>query len=291
MSDEKGIELEAVAGYLGINAEDLDGFKESFESQFIRRANVESFESQFIRRANVKDDPELAGSITGKRLGSLETTVKQIFKKSGFDLADIDTKGKKLEEVIEAGLGHVTNAFGDKIKGLEDAVTHTDDEAFKKLENKFSKQSSRLLEVEGLLTDTRGKYEGALKDKETAVKSIQINTLKRDALSKIPFKSDLTDLERTGFNTVVNSKYKLDVDDTGSLMVMDATGSRIPNPQVTGTFMGLEDVLKAEAIANKLYKLNDNGGAAAPKFASFGQVQQTEQPTNPTRKVSRRHRK
>lgn len=76
----------------------------------------------------------------------------------------------------------------------------------------------------------------------------------------MPFSDGTTEVAKLGFNTLIQSNYKLDVGDDDSILVLDSKGNKIPNPKQTGTYLGLPEILEMEADKNGLLKKNNLNG-------------------------------
>ncbi len=119
------------------------------------------------------------------------------------------------------------------------------------------------------------------------VKQIRLQTKKEQLFASVPFKKDITPMERAGFTSIFESKFNLDLDDKGDLFITDKQGARIPNPTTHGAVKTPDEVIKDEAIASKVFHLNPSGGAPANQNAtginSFFEKRQY-QPADPLQK-------
>lgn len=269
------MEVSALTQFLGIEAEDLDTFKNTFNSTFIRRDNV-------------KSDEKIAAEVTGKRLGLLEQDVRKAFKNVGFALDNLDTNGKKVEELIELGLTNMLDKHQTKVSELEELGIKDKDEAFKELEGKLERLNKKYIEEKELRERTAMDFSNYKEESANKLKLNTISTLRQQAFQNATFKQSMSDLEKDGFNARINSNYRLDLDDNGGLMVTDSEGARIPNPAVSGTFMTFDDVLRQEAIKNNLYPMNEKAGQKVTN-ASFKDVVPQEE-AKPRRTISRTYR-
>jgi len=95
-----------------------------------------------------------------------------------------------------------------------------------------------------------------------------LQTKKADLFKSLAFKKDITPLEQAGFTSVFENKYELQLDDKDEIFITDKTGNRIANPATHGAFKSPQDVLKEEAVANKVFALNPDGGT--PKGTPSG---------------------
>lgn len=244
------MEIKEFVKYLGYDPEevkDLDSLKGKFDSDFVRKAAI-------------KDDKELIGSIIGSRMGSITTTINRAAKELGVELGD-DLKDKKVEEVISYVFDTVKTTHSNKVKELEDSLKQSGDEAVKTWQEKYVKLESKFKDTKDLLGNLQGELEKTKTEASQKIKTFKINSVVDSAYKKIPFKSDMTELERKGFDAIIGSKYQVDLDDEENPFVVDrASGKRIPNPNKAGTFLTVEDIFDLEADKAGLKKKNNAGG-------------------------------
>src|SRR3990167_7486955 len=130
-----------------------------------------------------------------------------------------------------------------------------------------------------MATKTAQEYEGYKKEVVNKFKSSNINRFKKEALGKLEFKQDITPVEKMGFESVLNEKYDFDLDENESPFIKDKkTGQRIASKKVIGQFMTAEEILNEELIANKLAKINKDGGK--PAYQQNGNSQNGNQNQN-----------
>lgn len=251
------IKAESLLTYLGFKAEEIkteDDFKTQFENKF-------GIKEQLI------NDKEFVGKIFGKRVGSIDTTAKSGFKKMGVEFAKEEIEGKPVEEVLTIGFNKVAELNKKAMEDLEKSNKGTIDEQIKTWKEKYQSVESKLKDTEGLLQKTSTEFEGFKKDQVTKSKSDTINNYKKSALGKLEYKQDITPVERLGFESVLNDKYDIDLDEQNTPFIKDKkTGQRIPSKKVTGQFMSFDEILNEELIANKLAKINKDGGKPVPKY-------------------------
>src|SRR3990167_3405045 len=249
------IKPESIFTYLGFKPEEItteDIFKTQFESKF-----------------GVKDlllkDPKFTGEIFGKRLGSVEAKAKAHFKKMGIEFVPDEIKDKQVEDIIELGLQKTAELNKKAMDDYDKSTKGTVDDQVKQWKEKYTSVESKLKDTEGLLTKTSSEFEGFKKEQVTRAKSDTINNFRKDAIKKLDFKQDITAVERMGFESVLNDKYKFDIDDIGNPFVSYKNGQRIPSKKTTATFMTADEILQEELIANKLAKITAQGGKAVPR--------------------------
>lgn len=251
---------ESILTFLGFKAEEIKT-EEDFKTQF---------EGKFGIKEQLAKDPTFTSKIYGQRVGSIEAKAKSGFKKMGVEFAPEEIKDKGVEDVIEIGLLKVADLNKKSMEDLEKSSKGSVDEQVKEWKEKYKSIQTKLEETEGLLNKTSTDYEGFRKEVLNKSKSDNITRFKKDVIGKLEFKQDITPVEKVGFEALLSSKYDFDLDEQENPYVKDKkTGQRIPSKKVTGQFMTAEEILNEELVANKLAKLNKDGGKPAPKTSQF----------------------
>jgi hypothetical protein len=263
------MEFKEIAEILGIDSEKvktIDEFKQNFESEFVRI-------SQIPERKDVVE--KVVNPIVGRRLGTLETEFKKTAKEYGIDLTADEYKGKPVEEIGRILLNKSAEKFGETVKELEDKLKAGGDEKVQKYQKELEDWKKKYSETQSLLDNTSSRYKELEQSKNTEIKQFKLNQLKSDVYKSVDFKDGMTELEKAGFEAILNSKYALDYDEAEGLIVKDKNGNRITSEKVVGKFKSYQDVLKDEAIAQNLFKLNTSGGKPVVKTI-FNQQPQTQ---------------
>lgn len=248
---------EAILTFLGFEAEKIkteDDFKTQFESKF------------GVKELLLKD-PTFTSKIFGQRVGSIEAKVKANAKKMGVEFMPDEIKDKQVEDILELSFTKIAEMNKKAMDDLEKASKGTVDEQVKTWKEKYSQVEAKAKEWEGMATKTATEFEGFKKEQVNKSKFDTINGFKKSAISKLDFKQDISPVEKAGFEAVLESKYDFDLDETQTPFIKDKkTGQRIASKKVTGQFMTADEVLQEELIANKLAKINPQGGKPAPKY-------------------------
>lgn len=245
MSEENSLNLEGITGFLGVQAENFDGFKEAFESTYIRRENV-------------TQDESITSQIIGRRMGSLDTAINRTFKNAGLEL---DTEGKKVEEIIEMGVSAIQDRYKDQISKLEDEGLKNSDEALIEARKLQEKWENKYKEEKALRESTANEFSAYKEESANRIRQNTIGSFVEQAYNRATFREGITELESKGFKDIIKESYKFDLDENNTLVVTDVEGKRIPNEKISGTFMSFDDVIMQESIKHKLYPINDKGGS------------------------------
>jgi superfamily II DNA helicase RecQ len=113
------------------------------------------------------------------------------------------------------------------------------------------------------------KLEAATNEFQTGMKTYKINHQFEQYKNKLNWIDEPTGVQRIGFDTVVESKYRFDLDEKENLIVLDKEGKPIPSKLNGGKMADPLEILDAELEANKLKKLNNannkNNGIFTPQ--------------------------
>jgi len=254
---EEAIELIKFMGIDPETTETIDAAKDLFGNDFIRKSEA------------IKDEA-IISKVVGSRLGSLQTELIREYKAIGVDFEPEEIKAKKLEDILKIASAKV------KTK-LEEVKTQSGggDEAVKAWEKKYEQQGKKLQETTGLVTSLQKQFEDLDLSVKTEKRNSKITEYKKDAIKEIKLRSDLDQLTLVGFNTHLNSKYKIELDEEDKPFVIDlSTNARVPSKKKGGNFADFGEVFEMEAAANKLISLSPHDGKEAPKKVEHKQEAQ-----------------
>lgn len=236
------INLKELGEVIGFNIED--------EEKVTVEQIKEHIDEKFVAREHAIKDPKIIDSVFGKTVGSLRTKLKSI---GGFDTKEVE--GQKIEDLLDKlHEKHSAEVTALKAKGEQSTDKRLTD-LQKELEDKTK-----------AVTD----YKKALEEKETYIqtkeseftntfKTYKVNDKLNRAKSTIHFTEDYHKKEvlKTGFDAMINSKYKFQLDDNENLEVVTVSGERIKHPKKAGEFMKPEELLAFEAEKEGLVKKNN----------------------------------
>lgn len=214
--------------------------------------------AEFVRRSEAHNDEDITKKIMGKRMGEAQKYFIKSVADLGVELSDEDLKDAKyISDVMKIGMAKLSEHHNQTVNGLKDLASKKGAEAAKEWQEKYEKADKARGDFEGLNKSLIQQLQEKEAWAKNEVKSFRINDAKNKAFANAVFKDGLTDLEKTGFSTIFNSKYEIDLDDKDQPFIFEKeTKKRIENKAVVGTFMGIDDVLKMEIEANKLGKVN-----------------------------------
>lgn len=271
------IETKDIFGYLGLDESqitDIEKFKQVFNDE----------EKGFVPAKDHK-------AKIGRSMGEFETKIRSAAKTyiPNFDPKVFEGKqlDEKLQFVFEAQAQSNQSMVSDltgKVQELESSVNKKKDEVVKEWESKYSQLEKKLKDTEKLHSDTISEYTGFKSQAEQMVKGVKLDVRKKEAFGNLKLKQNISDLEKAGFNTIIESKYKFELDEQDQLYPVDAkTGERLKSSKQIGAFKSVDEVLMEEAIAQKVYAVQDNKrGSVIPGRVVPQQQNQQRQITSPT---------
>ena len=248
------MELKDVLSYLGADKEfkDINEFKEYFDPAFIRKDIA------------LKDD-NFRKQVTGTAFMSVGQNLRKGLKeKYELEIPNSELENSQLEDFVFGNIEKIKGSYEAKIKDLEAKIT-TPNEALKDIESKYSTLEKRYKEQVNATKALESEYTGYKENSVNEMKNFKINLHKKDMFGKIKFKSDISEIEKIGFDNLLTSKYKLDIDETGETLILDSKGNRIQNEKVAGKFKTPLEVFEDEAIANNLISVNQHEGVKPNK--------------------------
>jgi hypothetical protein len=265
MSEEKFNIPTELKEYLGVenDFDSVEQFKEYFSNEFIRK----------------KDTPD-PKAMFGKRFGEMGVQFRKAFReKYNLDIPNSEYENKVFEDFILESIDKIVGEKEAKLKDLETQIT-APNEALKEWESKYTSLEKRYKEDKNALKSVMDEYNQYKEVKNNEFKTFKVSLKEKDIFSKIPFRSDLKEVERIGFDNLLKTKYKFDVTENDEFIVTDSQGNRIPNPKTVGTYLSPEDIVKTEAITNKL--ISENPHTDKPINNTKVTVKATEQTDKPT---------
>lgn len=209
---------------------------------------VEAHRTSYILKGEAHEDDAVVAKVSGKIFGELTTVAKREF---GLESAEI--KDKSIRDIIKLG----AEKKNTLITSLEESVGKGSEEVISKLKAESEKFKGEAKQYKGDLEKLVGEKAELETGFNNKLKQFKLDNYFKDVLGKVPFSEGATEVAKIGFNTLFQSKYKLDVADDESVLVLDSKGQKIPNPKQTGTYLGLSEVLELEAKENGLLKQNN----------------------------------
>jgi hypothetical protein len=268
-----GIELKDILTFTGIEAESIDDFKENFNNSFVKKDTL----LDEIKKSNAKTGfaKEVVDTATGKRMGALAGKLKTNLTKFGIEISEEDAKKKPLEEIIESAFETHISSTSKTIKELTEKANKNSGEQSKELSEKYSKLEQKYNETVKASKALGEEYNTFKEKAANDLKGVKILTVREQAMSKIPKRTDIEQkqygLMLTGFENTIDSKFKIDLDENNQPFIADKkTGERFRNPAKAGEFLGIEEVLKQEAVELGISPKNPHRPPITPPVAYNG---------------------
>lgn len=268
------MEIKDVANYLGIEADNIDAFKEQFSKKYFT-------EEQVFK------DKDLHSKFTGKTLGNITRQISNIAKAQGLEFAKDEIEGKPVEEIVNFFFNKQADLFNDKYKDLEATSKGGNDEKIQEWQRKYEKLEGKYRDTENLLKSTSEQFEQFKGTASEQIKGVKLDYVKEQLWGSASFAPGTDALKVKGFKADFNEKYRIDLDENGSPFISDIAGKRIPNPNKHSEFLAPQDVLNLEMEKAGLKIKNPQAGQ--PVFRTNEPVQVRQQPEGqPLRKINPR---
>lgn len=286
------MELKNILEYQGVpdTVKTEEEYKVWYEDNYIKKETL----LEELTKSSVKTGffKEVIDKSTGKRIGALSNKVKTNLTKFGIELGD-DMSKKPLEEVIDVAFETFASATKGTIDELTEKANKNSGEQTKELTEKYSKLESKFNDTKKSLTDLSLEYTGFKEKAANDLKGVKIQTIREQALSKVPKRTDIEpktyELMWTGYENTLDKKYKIDLDEAGKDYIADkATGERLRNPAKAGEFLSIEEVFKQEAVGTVSPKNPFQAPAARPPQQNGNGHQQAQTTTQERPRASRK---
>lgn len=262
------VELKDILTYLDIKAE--EGKELSFEDV---KTHVQT---KFVPVDHLQQrqdllDPFIKAAV-GQIAGSTQTAIISNAKDLGVEVTHKDFEGRKLTEVIPEIFGKVKSAL-DEYKGKK-----PDEQLIAKLAQRETEYKTLADQFNGVKSEYDGYKQQVQFEKVSATK----NLVKQQSFGAISFKTNASELEKTGFKALIENDYDLEVDENGNSFAIhkngDKKGSRVQNPASATSFLKFDELVKMKAAELKLIADPREGQPARSTYQQ--PTQQAAQPAN-----------
>lgn len=239
--------------FLGIEATNLDEFKEGFSKKYYTEKQIH-------------DSKDLLGKFTGKTLKRVKQAIlnKAREKDIPFTQADFDNV-EMVEDVFDLLTTKQAETFGAKLTELESQVGKGDEEKIKTYTEKISKYEQSLKDEQLAKKQIAEQFEKFKGEADTKIKSTRIDYFRKDLMTSIPYDATAMKdpLKAKGWESHVSENFKFDFDEHDNPVILDKTGAKIKNPKKADEWLSPKDVLTAEADKMGLIPKNPQGGQPA----------------------------
>lgn len=227
--------------------EDFDNFKQTFNSKFVSKETAHT-------------DEDIKNRVVGKRMGEITSKLVEFGKVLGQDVSFEKLKDKKVEEVITEFSSVVTNSFEELKSKAKEGNDKKLNDLQKELEDKVKSLTSykeALEQTQGLLAEKESNFQSELKN-------YKVQTKLKDIRANIPFVDGLNEIQRTGFETIINRDYRFDLDEKDNVIVTDKDGNLVPVKDKAGVFADPMTIFTTVAESNGLLKKNNLDNVKKP---------------------------
>jgi hypothetical protein len=245
------IDIKQLNEFAGTNAENLEQFKEQFQSKFVLKENAPK-------------DPEIVDQISGRVLGSEMTNLKRMFKQEGIEFSEDEFKSiKKNEEMVSLALNKLKGNYINQVEEMKNLSSSGIDEKIKEFQEKISKIEKEKNDIKAAWKSTADEYEKYKVDIASNIKNKEIQFRVSKAKESLKFRQKINEAEKAGFEAILNNKLSFDLDESsGNLITMNKSGERIKSKIKAGDFMTAEEAI--QEIVNDLGLGETNPHAGKP---------------------------
>lgn len=261
MAEEIEIESKDLLEFMGVEGKDLNEIKTNFNAKY------------------VPADTHKA------KLGEINGITAKGFKKQyadlGIEVEIADLKDKSLLDINSEYLA----AAKTKLEDLEKQNKLTKEQLESELSGDLEKYKTQVKDWETKFNTIKTDYDTFKTETETANKNREINTRLSEAKGSLTFSDNVSELERKGFHSTINEKYKFEVVD-GVETVRNDKNELVMSTANAGSNASFKEVYETEFKAADLGKKADS-----KKVRNFGtnQSSTTTTTSNEGRPIAERH--
>lgn len=281
-------DFKTVVSYFGFDPEKvktMDDFKKAHDGDFVKISNLadrDDLLKPFV-------DPTIA-----RVKDNAEKEIKRVAKGLGVEFDPKELTGLDTSQMGKHLTGKIKDHFDKQLGELRESAGKGNDEKVREYEKKYSELEKKLQDRESLLAETTNKYNTLEQESASKIKNFQVEHAKKDVFSKLTFKKDIQEVERMGFETIINSKYEFDYDEKEALIIRDKQSKkRITDEKQAGKYKSPVDILNEEAAKANLVPKNPHSQnpIVLPVTKTNGQTSEQSRPEGgPKRIVSTRLR-
>lgn len=262
------MEAKELLDYLGIEAEDLEGFKAAHQAKYLTEKQIHS-------------DKKLLGKFTGKTIGAIKGNILNHYRELEVPFTQNEFDDMEVEEVVKTLRQRHAEKYDSQLTELKSQVGKSGEEAIKPYQEKISKYEQSLADEKKAKKEIADAYEAFKLESEGRIKQTRVEYFKKDLVTSIdydPIKMK-DELVKEGWQSHIDKNFKFDFDESDNPVILDKTGSKIKNPKKADEWLSPKDVLTMEADKLGLIKKNQQGGQPAFRPQTPPQTNGTPPPT------------
>jgi len=272
------MEAKELLDFMGIEAANLDEFKEKFSPKYFTEKQV-------------FDNKDLLGKFTGKTMGKIKQTMLKEARESEIPFTNNEFDESDIETVFKTLKTRQADHFTNQLAEVKSQIGKSGEDAIAPYKEKLTKFEQALADEKKAKQDIMAEYEGYKSTSAGVIKNTRIDYFKKDLMTSIPYDPTAMkdELKRKGWESHVSENFKFDFDETDQPVILDKSGAKIKNPQKADQWLTPKEVLTAEADKLGLIPKNPQGGRPAFTPPNPGAPPPAAQPANnanPKRKLA-----
>ena len=246
------MEAKELLDFLGIEAEDLDGFKSQFGTKYYTEKQIH-------------DNKDLIGKFTGKTLSKVKQNVLKQAREADIPFTNNEFDDVELEEIVKTLDSRRSESYNTQLTELKSQIGKSGEEAIAPYKEKLTKFEQALADEKKAKVEIMGQFDQFKAESAGQIKSTRIDYFKKDLMTSIDYDplAIKDELKKMGWESHVSSNFKFDFDENDQPIILDKSGSKIKNPKKADEWLSPKDVLTAEADKLGLIKKNQQGGRPA----------------------------
>lgn len=224
---------------------------------YIDLEDFENFSDQFNKKYFTKQtaitDEEIVSAVTGKRIKSIESRFLELAK----EIDPSMTKSKLGETHLEEAIENFIPVVKSKWSELETKAKSGNDKKVNDLLEEIKQKDQSILSYKELAEKEANEKEEILTKSTSEMKNFKLSHAYNELKNKLSWIDNATDVDRLGFDTLIKTKYKIDLNDKDEIQILTSEGKPIPSKVKGGQMADPFEILDMELEVNKKKKLNN----------------------------------
>lgn len=214
---------------------------------------TEAFNQKFVPKETAHEYDDVKAKVIGKRMGEINSQLVAFGKAIGQDVSYEKLKEKKVEEV----LSDFSNVVSTRFQELESKAKDGHDKKLNDLQKELEEKSKSVTSYKEALEQVQTQLQEKESQFTNEIKNFKIQTKLKDVKASVNWVDGITDVQRAGFDTIIGSNYRFDLDENDNVVVTDKDGKLIPLKDKAGAFADVNSVFASVAEQNGLVKKNN----------------------------------
>lgn len=246
------MEAKELLDFLGIEADNLDKFKEQFSGKYLTEKQIH-------------ENKDLLGKFTGKTVAKIKQNILKQARDLEIPFTNNEFDEMELEEIVKVLDSRRVEPFTSQVNELKTQIGKSGEEAIKPYQEQISKYERALADEKKAKSEIAAQFDQFKAEADGKIKSTRIDYFKKDLLTSIDYDplAMKDELKKKGWESHIAENFRFDFDEHDNPVILDKTGSKIKNPKKADEWLSPKDVLVAEADKLGLIKKNPQGGQPA----------------------------